>query len=166
LVRKRDRIVRKDDLIDSIWQGRIVSEATLSSRISAARRALGDSGNDQNLIRTIHKRGFRFVGEVEEIEADDDVPAKMTGEPPVVIDGALHGPRAVDKPPPTGRHPIFVSAVIGFAALFVAAGWWLLRAPAPSATVQAMALVTPSTAAANSTDLFQTPVPPIAVPPS
>src|SRR5262249_9434829 len=59
LVRNRDRIVRKDELIDVIWQGRIVSEAALSSRISAARRALGDSGSDQSLIRTLHKRGFR-----------------------------------------------------------------------------------------------------------
>ena len=66
LIRNRDRIVSKDELFDAIWQGRIVSEATLSSRISAARRALGDSGNDQSLIRTLHKRGFRFVGDVEE----------------------------------------------------------------------------------------------------
>ena len=54
LIRNRDRIVSKDELIDVIWQGRIVSEATLSSRISAARRALGDSGNDQSFIRSLH----------------------------------------------------------------------------------------------------------------
>jgi TolB-like protein/DNA-binding SARP family transcriptional activator len=66
LVRNRDRIVSRDELIDAVWQGRIVSDATLSSRISSARRALGDSGNDQNLIRTLHRRGFRFVGEVDE----------------------------------------------------------------------------------------------------
>jgi DNA-binding winged helix-turn-helix (wHTH) protein len=66
LVRNRDRIVSKDELIDTVWHGRIVSEATLSSRISAARRALGDSGNDQGLIRTLYKRGFRFVGDVDE----------------------------------------------------------------------------------------------------
>ena len=53
LIRNRDRIVSKDELIESIWQGRIVSEAALSSRISAARRALGDSGNDQTFIRTL-----------------------------------------------------------------------------------------------------------------
>jgi DNA-binding winged helix-turn-helix (wHTH) protein len=66
LIRNRDRIVSKDELFDAIWQGRIVSEATLSSRISAARRALGDSGNDQSVIRTLHKRGFRFVGDVDD----------------------------------------------------------------------------------------------------
>ena len=53
LIRNRDRIVSKDELFEAIWQGRIVSEATLSSRISAARRALGDSGNDQSFIRTL-----------------------------------------------------------------------------------------------------------------
>jgi len=72
LIRNRDRIVSKDELFDAIWQGRIVSEATLSSRISAARRALGDSGNDQSFIRTLHKRGFRFVGDVE---CDGSAPA-------------------------------------------------------------------------------------------
>ena len=66
LVRNRDRIVRKDELIDEVWQGRVVSEATLSSRISAARRVLGDSGNDQSFIRTLHKRGFRFVAAVDD----------------------------------------------------------------------------------------------------
>ena len=65
LIRNRDRIVSKDELIEVIWQGRIVSEAALSSRISAARRVLGDSGNDQTLIRTMYKRGFRFVGELD-----------------------------------------------------------------------------------------------------
>ncbi len=72
LVSHRDRIVSKDELFDAVWQGRIVSEATLSSRISAARRVLGDSGNDQTLIRTVHKRGFRFIGN---IEGADSAPA-------------------------------------------------------------------------------------------
>ena len=66
LVRNRDRIVGRKELIDTVWQGRVVSEAALSSRISAARHAIGDTGNDQALIRTLHKRGFRFVGEVDE----------------------------------------------------------------------------------------------------
>ena len=66
LIKNRERIVGKDELFDVIWEGRIVSEATLSSRISAARRALRDSGNDQSLIRTVYKRGFRFVGDVDE----------------------------------------------------------------------------------------------------
>jgi TolB-like protein/cytochrome c-type biogenesis protein CcmH/NrfG len=64
LVKNRDRVVTKDDLISSVWGGRIVSEATLTSRIYAARKALGDSGHGQHLIRTIARRGLRFVGDV------------------------------------------------------------------------------------------------------
>ena len=63
LVQNRDRVVSKDDLIASVWEGRIVSESTLTSRINAARKAIGDSGEEQKLIRTITRRGFRFVGE-------------------------------------------------------------------------------------------------------
>ncbi len=64
LVQNRDRVVSKDDLIASIWGGRIVSESTLTSRINAARKAVGDSGEDQKLIRTIPRKGLRFVGDV------------------------------------------------------------------------------------------------------
>lgn len=69
LVRNHERIVSKDELIETIWNGRIISEAALSSRINGARRALGDNGNDQALIRTLHKRGFRFIGNVQAIGA-------------------------------------------------------------------------------------------------
>jgi TolB-like protein/Tfp pilus assembly protein PilF len=64
LVENRDRVVSKDDLIETIWHGRIVSESTLTSRINAARTAVGDTGKDQAVIRTIARKGFRFVGEV------------------------------------------------------------------------------------------------------
>jgi TolB-like protein/Tfp pilus assembly protein PilF len=66
LVRNRDRIVSKDELLDTVWNGRIVSEAALSSRINAARKAIGDDGERQALIKTIHRRGFRFMGAVQE----------------------------------------------------------------------------------------------------
>jgi TolB-like protein/Tfp pilus assembly protein PilF len=58
------RVVSKDDLIASVWGGRIVSDSTLASRINAARKALGDSGGEQKLIRTIARKGIRFVGAV------------------------------------------------------------------------------------------------------
>ena len=64
LVQNRDHVVSKDDLLDAVWGGRIVSESTLSSRINAARRAVGDSGESQKLIRTIPRKGLRFVGAV------------------------------------------------------------------------------------------------------
>jgi TolB-like protein/Tfp pilus assembly protein PilF len=62
LVENRDRVVSKDDLIASVWGGRIVSDAALTSRIYAARKAIGDTGRDQKLIRTISRKGLRFIG--------------------------------------------------------------------------------------------------------
>ncbi len=62
LLENRDRVVSKDDLIDKVWGGRIVSDSTLTSRINAVRKAIGDSGSDQSLIRTIPRKGLRFVG--------------------------------------------------------------------------------------------------------
>lgn len=66
LIRNRDRVVSKDDLIADVWGGRIVSDSTLTSRINAARKAIGDSGEDQRLIRTIARKGVRFVADVRE----------------------------------------------------------------------------------------------------
>lgn len=73
LIRNRERVVSRDDLVDAVWQGRIVSDATLASRINAARNALQDSGEQQRLIRTILRRGLRFVGTVRE-EAEATAP--------------------------------------------------------------------------------------------
>jgi TolB-like protein/cytochrome c-type biogenesis protein CcmH/NrfG len=64
LLENRDRVVSKDDLIASVWGGRIVSESTLTSRINAARKAVGDSGSEQRLVRTIARKGVRFIGDV------------------------------------------------------------------------------------------------------
>ncbi len=64
LVQNRERLVTKDDLIAAVWNGRIVSESTLTSRIAAARKTIGDSGEQQALIKTYARKGFRFVGEV------------------------------------------------------------------------------------------------------
>lgn len=68
LIRERDRVVSKDDLLAAVWQGRIVSESALTTCINAARSALGDSGRAQRLIRTLPRKGFRFVGDVWEEE--------------------------------------------------------------------------------------------------
>ncbi len=65
LLLNRDRVVTKDDLIAAVWGGRIVSDSTLTSRINAARKAIGDSGEQQMLIRTIARKGLRFVGSVD-----------------------------------------------------------------------------------------------------
>jgi DNA-binding winged helix-turn-helix (wHTH) protein/TolB-like protein len=66
LLRNRHRVVSRDDVFNAVWQGRIVSDAALSTRINAARRAIGDNGEAQRLIRTLRGRGLRFVGAVSE----------------------------------------------------------------------------------------------------
>ena len=67
LIGARDRVVSRDDLLEAVWHGRIVSEATISSRLNAARTAIGDTGAEQRLIRTLPRKGVRFVGEVREV---------------------------------------------------------------------------------------------------
>jgi TolB-like protein len=86
LLKNRDRVVSKDDLIAGVWGGRIVSDSTLTSRINAARTAIGDNGKSQALLRTIPRKGFRFVGEVTE------------GEPPASSDRGM-GEHVADPPP-------------------------------------------------------------------
>jgi DNA-binding winged helix-turn-helix (wHTH) protein len=68
LIRNREHVVSKDDLIDAIWKGRIVSETALTTRLNAARSAVGDTGEEQRLIKTLPRKGFRFVGAVREAE--------------------------------------------------------------------------------------------------
>jgi TolB-like protein/Flp pilus assembly protein TadD len=93
LVRNRERVVSKDDLIQNVWNGRIVSESTLTSRITAARQAIGDSGEDQRLIRTIARKGVRFVGQVSESRgAADKPPAALQ-----ISHGTL-APKVPEKP--------------------------------------------------------------------
>ena len=66
LIRNRERVVSKDDLINAVWNGRIVSDAALTTRLNAVRAAIGDTGEEQRLIKTLPRKGFRFVGQVRE----------------------------------------------------------------------------------------------------
>lgn len=86
LIRHRDRVVSRDEIIEEVWDGRIVSEATISTAVKTARQVLGDDGRQQRFIRTVHGRGFRFVGEVTgETEAEtaeaDPAPAAAAPQP-------------------------------------------------------------------------------------
>ena len=119
LVRNRDRVVSKDELLDTIWNGRIVSEAALSSRINAARKAIGDDGDRQALIKTIHRRGFRFIGTVQEGASE---PAEAT----LPVDGARH---AADRKPKRTPAPCEPAALIAQAVDRGAA----VRQPEPGA---------------------------------
>ena len=77
LIRNRERVVTKDELLASVWGGRIVSESTIAVRINAARRAIGDDGDEQGLIRTLPRRGFRFVGVVHDEVAGSGSPSSV-----------------------------------------------------------------------------------------
>jgi TolB-like protein len=68
LIRNRERVVSKDDLINAIWNGRTVSDGALTTRLNVARSAIGDSGDEQRLIKTLPRKGFRFVGTVREAQ--------------------------------------------------------------------------------------------------
>ena len=89
LIANKDRVLSKDDIIQAVWNGRIISEATLSSRINAVRQTIGDSGEAQRFIRTIPRRGFRFVGEVR---------AERDAVPPPPAPQSLSGWAPPDKP--------------------------------------------------------------------
>src|SRR5215813_10710067 len=91
LVEHRASVVSKDELLENIWRGRIVSESTLISQINAVRKAVGDSGEKQALIRTVARKGFRFVGEVREAQKPDD-PADTKSVPPTQSAETGHRP--------------------------------------------------------------------------
>jgi|SoiMethySBSTD1v2_1073268.scaffolds.fasta_scaffold28934_12 TolB-like protein len=87
LITQRERVVSKEDLIDAVWGGRFISESTFSSRLSAVRHAIGDRGEAQRLIRTIPRRGFRFVGNVREVHDDSSAlaAARATTKPALAL---------------------------------------------------------------------------------
>lgn len=78
LLKNRERVVSRDDLIEVVWAGRIVSESTLASHINAVRKAVGDSGQQQRVIRTVARKGFRFVADLRSAEpmANTGLPAE------------------------------------------------------------------------------------------
>jgi len=92
LIQNRTRVVSKDDLLKSIWKGRIISEAAMASRLNAARNAVGDSGEMQRLIKTLPRKGVRFVGEVREQSASAIIAPENAGE------RQQPGPALPDKP--------------------------------------------------------------------
>jgi TolB-like protein len=73
LIRNRERVVSKDDLINAVWNGRAVSDAALTTRLNVARTVVGDSGEEQRLIKTLQRKGFRFVGTVVEVKGQGSI---------------------------------------------------------------------------------------------
>jgi TolB-like protein len=85
LIRNRERVVSKDDLINAIWNGRSVSDAALTTRLNAARSAIGDSGQEQRLIKTLPRKGFRFVGPVLEARGPNGAPVADDQKPVLAL---------------------------------------------------------------------------------
>src|SRR5690348_2973777 len=111
LVANRDRAVTRRELFDQLWRGRVVSDSALNSRIKAARSAIGDDGKAQSGIRTLHRTGYRFVGEVEEMAASVVAGVLPQAETPVPV--VTRGPLAA--PFMRGRVGVF-RAVLGLVA--------------------------------------------------
>jgi TolB-like protein len=87
LVENRERLVSKNEIIDKVWDGRIVSDAAVASRVKSARQALGDDGRTQRYIKTVHGRGFRFVAAVE-VAAERVIDSPVRAAPEAADDGA------------------------------------------------------------------------------
>ena len=92
LIANRDRVVSKDDLIASVWGGRIVSESTLTSRINAVRKAVGDSGDKQEFVRTFTRKGVRWIASVEIREKEtktangqNNIPLTVPQKPSIAV---------------------------------------------------------------------------------
>jgi DNA-binding winged helix-turn-helix (wHTH) protein/tetratricopeptide (TPR) repeat protein len=138
LVRHREHVVSRDELIEQIWGGRIVSESALSTRINAVRNAIGDSGSEQRLIKTLPRKGVRFVGDVREGPVPCDAPVvpameggpieielrQINGEPPALqmpgselIDGRSQAQPAMIPAPAAPRRFARRAAAAGIAAI-------------------------------------------------
>jgi TolB-like protein/DNA-binding winged helix-turn-helix (wHTH) protein/cytochrome c-type biogenesis protein CcmH/NrfG len=102
LIRNRVRVVSKDDLVEAIWNGRAISESLLTSRISAVRTAIGDSGEQQRLIRTVQRKGLRFVGEVREEDVVDGGRASAVNSPAGDVEAACCPPATAGAPAGAG----------------------------------------------------------------
>lgn len=94
LVQSRVRVVSKDELLDVVWAGRTVSESTLTSHINAVRKAIGDSGGEQHLVRTVARKGFRFVGDVIELPSSEST----NGDTSSPNEASEHEPAPIDRP--------------------------------------------------------------------
>lgn len=111
LVENRERLVSKDEILEKVWDGRIVSESAVASRIKSARRVIGDDGRTQRFIRTIHGQGFRFVGAVRT--------RPITGTVSIGLEHA-HRDDGVDEPPPERSASRPSIAVLPFRSIGVA----------------------------------------------
>ena len=137
LIENRERVVSREDIIDAVWAGRIVSDSAISSRIKTARQALGDNGRTQTVIKTVHGKGFRFIAKVRELaDAETGVGDLADTASPAASPGAISAyasPRRLLGP------VLFTAAslVIAAALLFFFTG----RSPLPKADETRIAIL-------------------------
>ncbi|MEM8746255.1 MAG: winged helix-turn-helix domain-containing protein [Actinomycetota bacterium] len=105
LVRHRERVVSKEELLDELWGDRFVGESTLATRVKFARRAVGDDGASQSIIRTVHGRGYRFVADVEAIDDDGRPPANTAGAATLAVPATSRPSTERPARGPEGRWP-------------------------------------------------------------
>ena len=132
LIRHRDRVLTREELFKDVWNGREVSDATLSNHVKSARKILGDNGDLQQTILTVRSRGYQFVAPVREIpdEAAGPVPAPMLAAAP---DQPAADPASPPATRPRWRVPLFALAVLLLSGM--ALTWRML--PPPAAAVSA-----------------------------
>ena len=100
----RDRVVTKEELLDNVWGDRFVSESALTTRIKTARRAVGDDGQSQQVVRTIHGRGYRFVALVAELDDPEPASPDLPAAPPAAsVPTAPTAPRRLSSMPSPRR---------------------------------------------------------------
>ncbi|WP_238364017.1 winged helix-turn-helix domain-containing tetratricopeptide repeat protein [Mesobacterium pallidum] len=149
LLANADRLVTKDELVDVVWDGRIVTDAAISTLVKTLRKAIGDDGKTQGLVRTVHGRGFRFVGTL-----DRAVPAVAAPEPPPT-------PEPTEPPPETTRPSI---AVLPFRLVGQTEAWGAMADAIPAELISSLSrLRWLRVVARGSTFRFRDPFPDLAV---
>jgi DNA-binding winged helix-turn-helix (wHTH) protein/tetratricopeptide (TPR) repeat protein len=154
LIRNRDRVLTREQLFEAVWDGREVSDATLSNHVAGARRVLGDSGELQRTIQTVRGRGYQFVAPVIEL-GETDAQAVVEPPPAAVSEPAPPPPVLGSPDEPPRRRAHWVLPLVGIALLVAGLllGTRLLNAPSPPAELdRPYLLVVPFGVSANATE--------------
>lgn len=165
LIRHRDRVLTREELFEAVWDGREVSDATLSNHVMSARKALGDSGEMQRVIQTVRGRGYRFVAPVVEVTEEESsaavgtptapAPATAAGDAPAPVPEAA--PAGRNEPPRRSRRPALVLLVAALMVPVLFLGARLLDAPSAEAELdRPYLLVVPFGVSENATEYHRT----------
>jgi DNA-binding winged helix-turn-helix (wHTH) protein/TolB-like protein/tetratricopeptide (TPR) repeat protein len=154
LIRHRDRVLARDELFQEVWDGREVSDATLSNHVKTARKVLGDSGERQKTILTIRGRGYQFIAPVTEIPDGARSPAKAEA-PFSAEDEALATPAVppIGKPAAPAWRPFLGLGVLLLAAVVI--GWRVLAPHAPPNTDLPYLVVVPFDVSGDAPEVWQ-----------